>query len=212
VASLLLIPFSAAAEICINEIDYDQPSTDTAEYIELKNNGPNPADLSEYSVELVNGTGGGASVYNTISSMTGMLGVGDYFVVCASEDDTPNCDLQALPPTNAIQNGAPDAIGLRHLGTLVDAVSYEGDTGAPYTETAGVVIGDDNASVDMGLARLPDGTDTDDNSLDFVFQENTPGASNGVNIAVPVMGPAALLMIGGALAIGGGWATRRRIR
>ena len=26
--------------LVINEIDYDQPSTDTAEYLEIRNNGP----------------------------------------------------------------------------------------------------------------------------------------------------------------------------
>jgi hypothetical protein len=28
----------SASEVVINEIDYDQPSTDTAEFIEIKNN------------------------------------------------------------------------------------------------------------------------------------------------------------------------------
>ena len=50
--------------LVINEIDYDQPSTDTAEFIEIRNNGSSPVDLAGWTLELVNGNGG--SVYNTI--------------------------------------------------------------------------------------------------------------------------------------------------
>ncbi len=42
-------------------------------------------------------------------------------------------------------------------GTLIDAVSYEGDTGAPYTEGSGDGLVD---SGDGSISRCPDGTDT----------------------------------------------------
>lgn len=51
---------AVSATLVINEIDYDQANTDTAEFLELKNVGP--IDLDPYTVELVNGTGGGAAV------------------------------------------------------------------------------------------------------------------------------------------------------
>ena len=40
----------AVPEVVINEIDYDQAGTDTAEFIELKNVGSVAADLSDFSV------------------------------------------------------------------------------------------------------------------------------------------------------------------
>jgi len=206
--ALLLVPAIAAAGLVINEIDYDQPGTDAAEYFELKNNGPGSVDLSEYTVELVNGSSGGAVIYTTVSTMTGTLAEGDYYVVCATGSGVPNCDLSDLVATNAIQNGSPDAIGLRHLGTLVDAVSYEGASGAPYIEGTGTTASDDNASADMGIARYPDGTDTDNNDADFVFQANTPGASNGP--VAPAAGPIALGLGALLLAMGGGWMLLRR--
>ena len=49
---------SIHAAVMINEIDYDQPSTDFAEFVEIKNAGTGSADLSEYTLELVNGNGG----------------------------------------------------------------------------------------------------------------------------------------------------------
>ena len=106
-----------------------------------------------------------------------MLASGDYFVVCANAATVPNCDLDDGPDTNFIQNGAPDAIGLRLSGALQDAVSYEGNTGAPYTEGTGSAIVDGSDDF-AGLSRLPDGTDTNDNNTDFSLRCITPGTMN----------------------------------
>ena len=97
-----------AAQIVINEVDYDQSGTDAAEFLELKNTGAVPENLDLYTVELVNGTGGGASVYNTIDLPNVNLGPGDYYVICANAATVANCDLDDSPNTNFIQNGAPD--------------------------------------------------------------------------------------------------------
>ncbi len=168
----------AESGLVINEIDYDQPSTDTAEFIELYNAGPDIADLSSYSVQLVNGTGGGASVYQTISLPAVSLASGDYFVICANTLNTANCDLDVSPDTNLIQNGDPDAIGLYRGLTLIDAVSYEGNSGVPYTEGSGVGLVDDSSIADRGLSRYPNGVDTDINNVDFIYSCITPGVAN----------------------------------
>src|SRR5688500_19050419 len=133
---------AVSTTVVINEVDYDQPSTDTAEFLELKNVGSQPANLAEYAVELVNGASGGAVVYGT-PALSGSLAAGDYFVICANNTTTANCDLDVTPDTNLIQNGDPDAVGLRHNGTLIDAVSYGGNTAGGYTEGSGVGL-DDN--------------------------------------------------------------------
>ena len=183
-------------ELVINEIDYDQPGTDAAEFIELYNAGSGGADLSTYTLELVNGTGGGATVYNTIALPSVTLAAGDYFVVCGNAATTPNCDLDASPDTNLIQNGAPDAVGLRNSGTLVDAVSYEGDTGAPYTEGSGDGLADDNATNNLGISRYPNGTDTDQNNVDFSLRCITPGEANTASSSsCPAPGSPTLLEI-----------------
>src|SRR5262245_50902107 len=174
-ACLLLAAGSAAAQVVINEVDYDQPGTDTAEFVELMNVGGFAVILDNYVLELVNGNSGGAVVYQSIP-LSGVLLEGDTFVVCASPL-VPNCDLDVLPDSNLIQNGGPDAIGLRNNGVLEDAVSYEGDSGAPYTEGTGVsVLGaDDNITPEVGIARTPDGQDSGVNSADFTLRAITPG-------------------------------------
>ncbi|MBE2221007.1 MAG: ExeM/NucH family extracellular endonuclease [Anaerolineae bacterium] len=170
----------ATPEVIINEIDYDQPGTDVAEYVELKNIGADGVNLSEFTLELVNGTGGGASVYQTYALPAVTLAAGDYFVVCADAATVANCDMDVAPDSNLVQNGAPDAVGLRHLGTLVDAVSYEGDTGAPYTEGTGTGLEDPGTtgSDNLGISRFPDGVDTDQNNVDLSQRCITPGAAN----------------------------------
>jgi len=174
-----------AAELAINEIDYDQDSTDMAEFIELKNNSSSAVDLGDYALELVNGSGGGASIYATISLPAESIAAGDYFVVCANAATVANCDLDVSTDTNLIQNGAPDAVGLRFESTLVDTVSYAGDTGMPYTEGSGAGLEDD-PSVDGSIQRCPDGTDTDQNNVDFVFAEPpSPGTENSCTSEVP---------------------------
>ena len=169
---------AGTAVLVINEVDYDQPSTDTAEFVEIKNVGTSSADLSEYTLELVNGTGGGATQYQAFALPAVTLAVGDYFVVCGDAANVANCDLDVTPDSNLVQNGAPDAVGLLHNAVLVDAVSYEGDTGAPYTEGSGVGL-EDNAGVDnAGISRFPDGADSDQNNVDLSLRCSTPGEAN----------------------------------
>ena len=50
---------AAANDLVINEIDYDQPSTDTAEFVEILNRDTVSVDLASYSIERINGNGGG---------------------------------------------------------------------------------------------------------------------------------------------------------
>ena len=78
----------------INEIDYDQPGIDTAEFVEIINAGNSPADLDGVSLVLVNGNGD--APYQTIALPAVALGAGDYFVVCGNAATVANCDLEAI--------------------------------------------------------------------------------------------------------------------
>jgi predicted extracellular nuclease len=164
--------------VVINEVDYDQSSIDTAEFLELKNVSASSIELDSYSVEFVNGNAGGAVPYRTLDLPAVSLAAGDYFVICANTATVANCDLDGGPDTDFIQNGSPDALGLRNGSTLVDALSYEGNSGAPYTEGSGTGLEDDPNAGTNGLSRCPDGTDSDANNADFSYRPSTPGAAN----------------------------------
>ncbi len=163
--------------LVINEVDYDQPGIDTAEFIEILNRGSSAVSLANVSVVLVDGNGGvNYQTYNLPAAVS--LAAGDYFVVCANTATTINCDLDVTPDTNLIQNGNPDAIALRFGSVLIDAVSYEGNTIAPYTEGTGTIAPDDAAAPGIGLSRSPDGTDSNNNNADFAQRCISPGIAN----------------------------------
>jgi len=180
---LLIIFFAfcqiANAQLVINEVEYDQPGTDASEFIELKNVSSSAVNLNAWTVQLVNGNAGGAAVYQTITLPNVSLAAGDYYVIAGSSSTVANVDLVVAPATNLIQNGAPDAVGLRNpSATLIDAVSYEGNSGSPYTETSGTGLEDNPLPTGQGIARYPDGYDTNVNNTDFVQRPITPGESN----------------------------------
>ena len=166
--------------LVINEVDYDQPGIDAAEFVELFNGGDGEANASEYTLEFVNGFGGGASIYKVVALGSGTVAPGGYFVVAADALRVPNTDLDVTPNTNLIQNGAPDAIALLRNGVIVDALSYEGDVVAPYREGSGSGLEDIASTMqDHSLARWLDGFDTHQNNVDFeLTSPPTPGTSN----------------------------------
>ncbi len=177
-------------QLVINEVDYDQEGTDTAEFIELYNAGSSTVDLTDLAVVLVNGNGGAEYARFELASI-GTLEPGG-FLVLADTDVTVPQGIPVLPLTTDIQNGAPDGIAVIHIsdGTLVDALSYEGviheaiiNVGSD-TVVLDLVAGDpfsgyDDGSPAKSLIRFPDGTDTGNDTADWaVTTALTPGASN----------------------------------
>jgi hypothetical protein len=88
------------------------------------------------------------------------------------------------------QNGAPDGVALvaTTTGTLLDALSYEGEiraatiSGQTYDLVEGTALltatADSNAA-EGSLSRLPDGVDTNNAATDWTFTATpTPGAAN----------------------------------
>ena len=175
-SSALFFASPISAALIINEVDYDQPGTDTAEFIELFNQNTTDINLSPYSVALINGNNG-SSIYETITLPSLTLGAGEYFVICGDSNSVINCDWTASKSTNLIQNGAPDAIALMLNNVVQDSLSYEGNT-ASYTEGSGVGLVDDPDFDFMGLSLFPNGTASNQNNVDFIFSCITPGMQN----------------------------------
>ncbi len=170
-------PASAQSpSLVVNEIDYDQVGTDTAEFIEIRNNATTPVSLEPYDVVLVNGNGN--AVYVTANLPAVDLEAGGHYVVCGNAANVSGCDLDITPDSNLIQNGDPDAVAIVNGTTIVDTVSY-GDVMPPYTEgPAGAPT--DLPAVSQSIGRFPDGCDTNVNAVDFRrLPPPTPGSSNG---------------------------------
>ncbi len=169
-----------APTFVINEIDADQDSTDSAEFIEIYDGGVGNASLDGLTVVLYNGNGDAA--YDTIS-LDGFTTNEDGFFVIGSAD-VPNVDLVEFT-TNGLQNGA-DAVALYDgpapaaatTENLLDAVVYgtsDADDLELLTALGQTVQADEDAngnSEGEALARDPDGTG------EFTAQPPTPGAAN----------------------------------
>lgn len=204
-----------SVSLVINEVDYDQPGTDFDEFVEIKNVSGAPIGLDGYYVVLINGANNPGTEYDRVDLPAVTLPVGGRYVVCGGATATPgtprvpNCDLAWPDTSNIIQNGAPDAVAivsnptltfgtatpngaqratLAANDTIVDSVSYEGNTGGgvgaeTWTEGTGVPGSGDPGDANRGLARIDattaaDGVDTDNNSVDVTVRCISPGQPN----------------------------------
>lgn len=136
---LLFVNFTFA-QVVINEIDADQPGTDTKEFIELKSTTPF-FNLDNYFLVFYNGTTGlGTLSYNTID-LTGFTTDANGIFLIGNNLVTPSPSI--ILPANALQNG-PDAVGLytgnpnnypintpANATNLIDAIAYTNSSVLP---------------------------------------------------------------------------------
>jgi hypothetical protein len=163
-------PPPGAAQLVLNEVDYDQVGADADGFVEIKNIGDQAADLAGIALVFVDGTD---STEYRREELSGTLEAGGYLVVSADA-----------------QNGAPDGLALLDTAanTLVDALSYEGAItaatigGSVFSLVEGTALPADTAdsnTVAGSLIRAPDGRDTGDAASDWAFTTTlTRGAAN----------------------------------
>jgi hypothetical protein len=189
-------PADAGAAECvdglrIDELDYDQPGADDAEFVEVLNTASCDARLDAVRLELVNG--GDGKVYGSYplaNAGSRLPAKARLLVADPSVLDAVPAGVLTLPLKAAgLQNG-PDGLRLvaaqsasdGSAGTqgqaddgdrVLDALAYEGPVPGAGE---GTPSGADDA--ELALARCPDGYDGDDNALDFMLVTPTPGAPN----------------------------------
>ena len=164
---------AASAQLVINEIDYDQPSTDDAEFIEIYNESGGAVGLDTWSIELTDGTG---AVQATIDLPDVSLADGAYYVVCGDAANVESCDLDVTPDTDLLSDTTA-GVRLLETASVIDSLSYEGDVSGA-TEGTGGAGTDTSGTGFLSLSRVPDGADSDENDDDFALVCVTPGAAN----------------------------------
>ncbi|XOF34682.1 MAG: PKD domain-containing protein [Candidatus Electrothrix sp. YB6] len=128
---LAAVASAQGTPVFINEIHYDNESTDTNEFVEVA--GPAGTDLLDWSIVLYNG--GNGEVYAT-ENLSGTI------------PDAGNGFGMVSVSHTGIQNGAPDGIALVDADdTVVQFLSYEGS----FTALNGPAS--DTSSVDIGVAE-----------------------------------------------------------
>lgn len=182
-------PLPPGARLVINEVDYDQDSTDTAEFVEIYNAGSVSAPLGTVAVVLYDGSGG---TEYARAMLSGTLAPGAYLVVgIAGQTLTLPGGVTRVDFTGAmataIQNG-PDGVALLDTGamTILDRFSYESPAvtnavifGTPTTLVEGTAFTTADSTTARTLCRRPNGTDTDNAATDFMTcTPASPGAAN----------------------------------
>jgi hypothetical protein len=186
---------TGASHLVINEVDYDNVGTDTAEYVEIYNPSGAAISLANKTLYLVNGAN--SEVYVTVDlSPAVSLASHQYLVLANANVSVPMTALKIDTgwhnATGDIQNGSPDGIALVDLSTntLIDALSYEGSITAamlpgfatPPSLVEGTVLPTavaDSNTVEGSLCRHPNGQDTDNAAADWAFCATlSPGTAN----------------------------------
>lgn len=173
------------ANLVINEVDYDQPGQDSAEFVELFNRGDAPINLANLQLQMVNGSNNMVYGNYPLADAGAEVAPGGYIVVgnAAVIGALPDGVLSIELPANGLQNGGPDGVRLVNLeGERLDGFSYEGVM-PDVTEGAG------SDAQDFGegsVGRCPNGADTNDNLADFAFEPMpSPGVANACAPPVP---------------------------
>jgi hypothetical protein len=171
-----ILTFTASAvsgSVVINEILYNSPGEDKGCFVELK--GKPGLSLDDYFIVGINGNGG--VEYNRIDLSGHSIPSNGYFLI-AQDESIPEADL--IDSKVDFQNG-PDNIELWQGENKIDAVGY-GD----FSEA--IFSGEGEPTLDLSnysLGRKPDGSDTNDNCIDFVgLALTSPGKPNSPNLAV----------------------------
>ncbi len=122
---VVLAPNAGAVSttLVINEVDYDQPSLDTAEFLELKNVSGSAISLNGWTVELFNGAT--SLVYRTTPLPDVSLPAGDYFLDLLESGDDGELRSGRRPRHGPDPERRSRRDRLRNAGALVDAVSYD---------------------------------------------------------------------------------------
>ncbi len=166
---------SIAQTVFINEIHYDNASTDTGEGIEIA--GPAGTDMSQYALVLYNGSNG--AVYNT-TALSGTL------------TDQSNGFGTAFFAISGIQNGSPDGIALVQDTTVIQFLSYEGTLTAVGGAADGMLSTDivvsETSSTPEGFSLQLTGSGTE--YTDFTWATEDSSSYNMINAAQEFVGAA----------------------
>lgn len=180
-ASMALAMASTAnAQIVINEF-WNGSGTD--EWVEFYNTTAAPVDVSGWQFARRTNAGTSDAILYTFPAAT-TIPAGGYYVIADSGSDASVLAIADDSFGNAISTGAQGLGLLDGSSNIIDSIgittSPPGGVGVVhYTETAPFTLA---PTTGTGIKRSPNGTDTNDNSADFVrysgFINATPGIDN----------------------------------
>ena len=134
---------TTTAQIIINEVDADNPSTDMLEFVELYDGGTGNTDLSGLVLVFFNGSDDAS--YLAIDLDGRSTNSNGFFVL----GNAGVANVDSIFPNNTLQNGA-DAVAL-YTG---DATDFPNDTPITTNDLIDAIVYDTNDNDDAGLLPL----------------------------------------------------------
>lgn len=179
------------AGLVINEVDYDQPGTDSFEFIELYNAG-SALSLATLAVVIVDGANEREIARFPLGAAGATLAPGQMLLLHTGSVQVPInvLGLQMSALADTVPNGSPDAIALIDVETrrVLDSISYEGEVVRArlvgFSGTRNLVEGNpfggaDSDTVVRSLIRAFLGSDTNNAAADWSLTTTpTPGSGN----------------------------------
>lgn len=174
--------------IVVNEVQSRGAGDASTEFVEIFNAGTCAVNLNGWTVRYAaaSSTTNGSALWTGTASQ--VLMPGQYGIVRSSPVAAPPAgvlDLVASPATSLGLNDAAGGIGLYNGSTRIDSVTWQqmgGSTmvGASHLFREGTPATTPvSTSTIVAIARIPNASDTDNNSVDFATRTTaTPGASN----------------------------------
>ena len=176
--------FFASAQVVINEIDTDTPSTDELEFVELKSDIPN-FSLNGYVLAFYNaGSAGTGNALYYVVDLAGLTTDINGLAVIGNRAISPAPNI--IIPNNTIQNGA-DVIALYRASitdfvidapatkaNLIDAIAYTTSSGKTLPTTIMQVLGIENAYNENANSKIQTQSLQRTSTGTFVAKEPTP--------------------------------------
>jgi Lamin Tail Domain/Collagen triple helix repeat (20 copies) len=165
-----------AAAVRVNEVMTGITGAAANEFVELVNAGSEPVDIGGYRVVYRSAAGTSDTLLATIPAGT-TLGSRAHYLLGGSAYAGPVTPDQSFGTAMAATAGG---IGVRRPdGTLVDSVGYGATAANGLVEAAPAAAAPTTAAPGSSIGRLPDGVDSNDNSVDFaVTATPTPRGPN----------------------------------
>jgi Lamin Tail Domain/Collagen triple helix repeat (20 copies) len=165
------------ALVRVNEFMTGVTGAASNEFVEIVNAGAAAVDLSGWKLVYRSATGTNDTVLDTVPSGT-MLAPGAFYLFGGSGYTGPPAADQTFSAGLAAAAGG---VGLRDgNGNLVDSVGWGSTAANGFVEGSPAAPPPATSAPGSSDVRLPDGHDTNDNSVDFtVATPPTPRATNG---------------------------------
>jgi hypothetical protein len=184
-ALLAVLAPALAGQVVINEVVYDDQSTDDREFIELYNAGPGAVDISGWTIE--NRDNAGVSLMGVVAVPAGtILPPGGFYVF--GNAGVPN--VNQVIPINSLENDSEICVLRDPMGNVMDSLAYENQQqlafGVPVEGHGhwGAMVSND--AFPQSISRWFDGLDTNNNGRDFGLLPATPGTTNNLPSVLPL--------------------------